>query len=153
LTYVLAPILGTALGSLASSFFGGGGSTANPSAGAGSASAIGVSNTAPLVFGAAKQAGQEASTNVANRYGSLGLGDSTMASIDETQAKTQPFIGAATNIANLDLSAQKFNATAAQNYQNQMQQFQNELGSFLGGNAGQAAGGGLGAGNPFSLGG
>jgi hypothetical protein len=150
LTYVLAPILGTALGSLASSIFGGGGSsTANPSAG--SASAIGISNTAPLVFGAAKQAGQEASTNVANRYGSLGLGDSTMASIDETQAKTQPFVGAATNIANLDLSAQKFNATAAQNYQNQMQSFQNELSSFLGGNAGQAAGGGLGAGNPFQI--
>jgi hypothetical protein len=145
-TYVLGPLLGSTLGSLASSIFGGG--TSNPSAG--NASAIGISNTAPLVFGAAKQAGQEASTNVANRYGSLGLGDSTMASIDETQAKTQPFVGAATNIANLDLQAQKFNATAAQNYQNQMQSFQNELGSFLGGNAGQAAGGGLGAGNPFA---
>jgi hypothetical protein len=144
LTYLLAPLLGSTLGSLASSLFGGG--TASPGTGA---SAIGVSNTAPLVFGAAKQAGQEASTNVANRYGSLGLGDSTMASIDETQAKTQPFIGAATNIANLDLSAQKFNATAAQNYQNQMQQFQNELGSFLGSNAGQAAG--AGGQNPFQI--
>jgi hypothetical protein len=149
MTYLLAPILGSTLGGLASSLFGG--STASSGT---PGSAIGVANTAPLVFGAAKQAGQEASTNVANRYGSLGLGDSTMASIDETQAKTQPFVGAATNIANLDLEAQKFNATAAQNYQNQMQSFQNELGSFLGGNAGQAAaGGGLGAGNPFSLGG
>jgi hypothetical protein len=149
LTYVLAPILGTALGSLASSFFGGGGSTANPSSG--NASAVGIANTAPLVFGAANQAGTNAATNVANRYGSLGLGDSTMASIDESQAKTFPFVGAATNIANLDLSAQKFNATAAQNYQNQMQTFQDDLQSFLGGRAGQQSVGG--GGNPFQIGG
>jgi hypothetical protein len=145
LTYVLGPLLGSTLGSLASSIFGGG--TSNPSAG--NASAVGVANTAPLVFGAAKQAGQNAATSVANRYGSLGLGDSTMASLDESQAKTAPFVGAATNIANLDLSAQKFNATAAQNYQNQMQTFQNELGSFLGSNAGQAAG--AGGQNPFQI--
>jgi hypothetical protein len=131
----LLPSLGTLAGSLASSLFGNNNNKA---------STVGVGNTAPLVFNAAKQAGQNAAVDVENRYGSLGLGNSTMASLDASQAKGYPFVGAASGIANLDLNAQEFNADKAFQYQqqqqNQMTGLQNELASFLGGQQGQATG-------------
>ena len=120
--------LSSSLGSLAGNALGLGTST------------VGVQNTAPLLFSAAQQAGQQAAGNVANRYGTLGLGDSTMATVDESAAKTFPFISAAKDVATLDLGAQEFNANAinAANaaYQNQLNQLNAQIGSLLGGGGG-----------------
>jgi hypothetical protein len=128
----MTDIVGSALGSLASNALGNlfGNAT----------STVGVQNTAPLVFNAARQAGSQAATNVENRYGTLGLGDSTMSSVDASAARGFPFVSAANSIAGLDLNAQEFNAKAAQQYQNQMQQLDTELQSFLGGQAGAQPG-------------
>lgn len=115
---------------------------------------VGVSNTAPLVFNAANQAGQSAASAVENRYGTLGLGDSTMAATDISAARTQPFIQAAGQIAGLDLNAQEFNANAAntalQNYQNQLNALNSQLGALQGGQSGNTGGSGLNTGgNPI----
>jgi hypothetical protein len=118
----------------------------------GQASTVGVQNTAPLVFNAARQAGQNAAVATENRYGTLGLGDSTMASVDASAAQGQPFVSAAGDIAKLDLQAQEFNAQAAQQYQNQMQQLDTELQSFLGGQAGGQPGAPALGSNPFGIG-
>lgn len=143
----LGGFAGSALGGLAgSALFGSGnyGAGGIPQGGnlVSSINPVGVSNTAPLLSGAANQAGKEASGAMANRYGTLGLGNSTMATTDEAAAKSFPMIQAAGDIAkldlgaqefnsNLDLSAQEFNAKAAQQYQQQAQALNTQLQSLL----------------------
>ena len=133
MTDIISSIISPLLGNLASSALG-------SLLGTGTASTVGVANTAPLVFSAAKQAGQNAAVNVENRYGSLGLGNSTMASLDASQARSQPFINAAGKIADPDLQAQEFNPNKAQQYQDQMTQLTTQISGFLGGQQGQAGG-------------